>query len=197
MLTMKTFQKNAVLFATILFLASCGGGEKNDTADGKGDKEEKDTASAASSKKKTNEGKEEISAAKFANLVRKRIVERAKKNDGYLEFEEPQSGDSVKVELQKVVEKSVRKSAKNVRLVCGKFKGVDNDKDYDIDFFMEGKEPSSLEPARDPLFHKVDGEPRHTYVKNEEGFVQPQQVDEEGTDEEGKEMEKEGMDKSS
>lgn len=170
-------------FSMSFFLFSCGGGSDKKKDEGNGDKKNEEKKEKSKASKKEENEKEELTAAKFANLVRKRIVEQAKKNGGYLEFEDPRKGDSVKVELQEVVEKSVRKSAKNVRLVCGKFKGVDNGKDYDIDFFMEGNEPSSLKPAREPLFHKIDGDPEHTYVKNEEGFLEPKKAEEENIDE--------------
>lgn len=172
---------NTSFFFTLLlsfFLISCSGGSDQGQKDKEQEKDKdkkKEKKESASSKK---EEKEELTAAKFANAVRQRIVEKAKENGGYLEFDDPRTGKMVKVELQKVVEKSVRKSAKDVRLVCGKFKGVDNSKNYDIDFFLEGNEPSSLKPAREPLFHKIDGEAEHTYVKNDQGFVEPKKVEE-------------------
>ncbi|MFB6257104.1 MAG: hypothetical protein ABEH38_00295 [Flavobacteriales bacterium] len=166
----------APLFLIAFLLVACGGSKKEDTA--KEDPVKTSSQDTVSSTKK--EKADPITAAEFANAVRKRIVERAKKNGGFLKFPDPRGKDSIKVELQKVVEKSVRKAGKEVRLVCGKFKGVENGKDYDIDFFMEGDKPSNLKRSRKPLFHKVEGEPEHTYIKNEDGTVQPKKVKEKG-----------------
>ncbi len=120
-----------------------------------------------------------MTAAKFANAVRKKILEKAKKEGGHLKFPDPRNrDDSLEVKLKKVVEASVSKAGKNVRYVCAKFKGVENGKDYDIDFFLEGNKPSSLKPARKPLVHKVDGKARYKYVEKEDGFKEPKRIEE-------------------
>ncbi len=154
------------------FLVSCGGSKKEDGKDQE-KQEKKDTT--ASNKDTSEDG---ITAAKFANAVRKRILEKARKNDSVLVMADPRSGkDSLRVKLHKVVEQSVSKFSENVRYVCAKFRGADDGKHYDIDFYLKGNEPSSLKPQREPLVHKVDGKTRYKYVEKE-GFKRPERVQE-------------------
>ncbi|MFB6257987.1 MAG: hypothetical protein ABEH38_04775 [Flavobacteriales bacterium] len=177
MLTRSVLQKPSTLLIVILFLSSCGGSKNGSSGGGGNDKNAEDTVSTSSKKNTTSPG---ITAAKFANAVRKRILEKARENDGILHLPDPRDEkDTLKVKLKRVVEASVGKSAADVRYVCAKFKGVENGKDYNIDFFMEGNEPSSLEPARDPILHKVNGEPRYKYVKKGD-WKKPKKV-EDGT----------------
>lgn len=188
---MKGLQKNVLLFTALLLFASCGGSNKDNSKD-EGGESNKDTASSASSKKDMREDDLEVTAAKFANAVRKRILERARKNGDTLHLPDPRNEkDTLIVELDNVVEASVRKKSENVRYVCAKFKGIMNGKDYDIDFFMKGNEPSSLKPARDALVHKVDGKAHHKYVEKN-GVKHAKKVTEEkkGGSKKQKEMKK-------
>lgn len=196
MLSMRTLLKSSVLFATVLFFASCGGSE-SDKSDGEnGDQSQSDTASSA---KKKGEGQATMSTAKFANAVRKRILEKAKKEGGHLKLPDPRKkDDSLEVKLKNVVESTVVLQEKDVRYVCAKFKGVKDGKDYDIDFFMEGNEPSSLKAAREPIVHKVDGKARYKY-EEEDGVMRPKKIVEnkkKKQEEENKDQKKKNMKKA-
>lgn len=183
---MNRWSRSPFLVLIALLLFSCGGGQKENTHDkGKAErKEQKDTNAS-----KADASGPEITAAKFANAVRQRILEKARENDSVLVLPDPRNEDSLSVKLVKVVEKSVSKFSEDVRYVCGKFKGTKDGMRYDIDFYLEGNEPSSLEPHREPLLHKVDGEARYKYVEKE-GFKRPERVkqdkgvEKEGSDEE-------------
>lgn len=48
--------------------------------------------------------------------------------------------------------------------VCANFKGKDGNL-YDIDIFMQGMKKSNLKEAKVPIVHKVNGEPRFTWDK--------------------------------
>ncbi len=115
------------------------------------------------SDEKEKEGKEKaLTIEEFADAAKAYIQERTEKNGGHFPVEDKKQGRTLKLDLKKVHRKRLSHLGNNVYFVCADFKGKDG-KLYDIDIFMQGSSKDDLKVTRDPMVHKVEGEPRFTW----------------------------------
>jgi hypothetical protein len=111
----------------------------------------------------------------FADAAKAHIQKKAKKHDGHFMVEDQKTGEKLKLELEKVHRKRLSHLGDNRYFVCANFTSQDGTL-YDVDIFMEGTKKSNLEEAGKPKVHKVEGEPRFTYHK-EDGVWKRKSVD--------------------
>ena len=83
--------------------------------------------------------------------------------DGYFLYKDNSTGKILKLKLDKIHRERLSPIGNNTYFVCADFISEDGTK-YDLDFFMKGKSPDSLE-VYDMTVHKVNGKPLYVWVK--------------------------------
>ncbi len=107
-----------------------------------------------------------LTIEEFADAAKKYIKQKSKENGGYFMVKDEKQDKTLKLKLEKVHRKRLSHLGNNVYFVCADFKGQDG-KTYDIDIFMKGTSKENLEVTRDPMVHKVNGEERFTWHKED------------------------------
>lgn len=115
-----------------------------------------------------------LTIEKFADAAKAHIKGEQKENDGYFMVEDEKQGKTLKLQLEKVHRKRLSHLGDDKYFVCADFKAKDG-KTYDVDIFMKGTKKSNLEEVSAPKVHKVNGDPRFTY-KKEDGVWQQKPV---------------------
>ncbi len=187
--TNQTFQKLLTVWVAAVFtigIAACGSGSKSgdNSGENKQEKEMKKSDSKQSDKsgEKGDQGKTEKSSndkpmtiQEFANAAKAHIMKKAKKSGGHFMVKDQKTGKKLKLNLEKVHRKRLSHLGNNRYFVCANFTSQDGTL-YDVDIFMEGTKKSNLEEAGKPKVHKVEGEPRFNYYK-EDGVWKRRSVD--------------------
>lgn len=166
----------SMLFAMTLFIASCGGGENGSDENGKDDKEKEgeehpEGDEHPEGEEHPDEDEDEsasLTIEQFADAARDYIEEKADENDGKFVVEDKKKEKELELELEKVHRKRLSHLGDDEYFVCADFKAEDGTV-YDVDIFMEGTGEDDLEPTKDPMVHKVDGNARFSYVETEDG----------------------------
>ncbi len=182
------------LFVAIGF-TSCGGDQSGDSSDGEEMSEEEkdgddhsegddhDHSGEGGSEHPDDEGNEHpddegsehpdessksssLTIEQFADAAKAHIEKEQNENNGFFRVEDEEQGKTLKLQLEKVHRKRLSNLGGDKYFVCADFKAQDG-KTYDVDIFMKGTKKSNLEEVRDPKVHKVAGEPRFTYKKED------------------------------
>jgi len=122
-----------------------------------------------------------LTEAELADAIEAHVAEVAEENDGVYPLVDPESGETLNLELVKVHEERLARTAPDTYFACVDFAGPDGTT-YDVDFFMTGASAEELE-FQEFSIHKVDGAERYTWHE-EEGVWKQKPVGEEGGDHE-------------
>ena len=133
-----------------------GGSEHPDDGGSGGGSEHPDESSKSQS----------MTIEQFADAAKAHIQKKAKKHGGHFMVKDQKTGEKLKLHLEKVHRKRLSHLGDNRYFVCANFTSQDGTL-YDVDIFMEGTKKSNLEEAGKPKVHKVEGEPRFTYHKED------------------------------
>lgn len=130
-----------------------------------------------------------LTADQLADAIAAYVEERSG-DDGYMTVEDPETGEELKLKLDKVHRERLSRVAPDTYFACADFMSADGVV-YDLDVFMKGSDPAALE-FHDLSVHKVAGEPRYTWYE-EDGVWKKKMAGEEGDEHpEGEEEHPEG-----
>ena len=118
-----------------------------------------------------------LTEAQLADAIEAYVAEVAEEHGGTYPIEDPETGRTLDLELVKVHEERLARTAPHTYFACVDFAAEDGTT-YDVDFFMKGKTADSLE-FEDFSIHKVNGEPRYTWYE-EDGVWKKKPVEEGG-----------------
>lgn len=104
-------------------------------------------------------------ADQLADAIRAWVEEEAAAHDGHFLFEHPDTGEQLQLTLDEVHRDRLSQVGEQTYFACADFTGADGTA-YDLDIFMEGPDPESLEMT-DVTLHKVDGEARYTWYEED------------------------------
>lgn len=112
-------------------------------------------------------GGTELTKERLADAIEAHVAHEAKSTGGDYVLKDPQTGETLRLELDKVHEERLAEVAEDTYFACVDFVAQDGTL-YDVDFFMEGTSTEDLE-YQEFSIHKVDGVERYTWY--EEGGV--------------------------
>lgn len=106
-----------------------------------------------------------LTKEQLADAIEAHVEEIAAENGGAYPIEDPVTGDTLRLSLQKVHEERLAQTAPGTYFACVDF-GASDGTTYDVDFFMKGDGTGDLE-YEDFSIHKVNGEPRYTWYEED------------------------------
>ncbi len=104
-----------------------------------------------------------LTKAELAAAIKNWTEKEAARNNGWLKVEDPVSGKTLQLKLEKVHDDRLSQVKPNVYFACADFVEKDGTK-YDIDVFMQGESKDELKEA-DVSVHKVNGKERYTWFE--------------------------------
>lgn len=108
-----------------------------------------------------------LTEAQLADAIEAHVEDVAADHGGTYPIEDPETGETLQLTLEKVHEERLAQTAPGTYFACVDF-GAPDGTTYDVDFFMTGDSADDLE-FQEFSIHKVNGEPRYTW--HEEGGV--------------------------
>lgn len=105
-----------------------------------------------------------LSPDAIAEEIEQYVQNKSEQNDGYFPFYDEETKTDLKLTLDKVHKDRLSKVADSLYFACSDFKSIDK-KTYDLDFFL--KEDSSGLEVTEMTIHKVNGEPRYSWVEED------------------------------
>lgn len=102
-----------------------------------------------------------LTEAELADAIEAHVAAIAEANDGVYPLEDPETGETLNLELVKVHEERLARTAPDTYFACVDFAGPDGTT-YDVDFFMTGETADAL-AFEEFSIHKVDGVERYTW----------------------------------
>lgn len=120
----------------------------------------------------------ELTKEGLADAIEAHVADEAEATGGLYVLQDPETGETLQLELDKVHEERLAEVAEDTYFACVDFVGQDGTL-YDVDFFMKGESAGDLE-YEDFSIHKVDGEARYTWYE-EGGVWKKRPVDEAGS----------------
>jgi cell division septation protein DedD len=118
-----------------------------------------------------------LDEAQLADAIEAHVAAVAEEHGGTYPIEDPETGETLSLELVKVHEERLARTAPHTYFACVDFAAADGTT-YDVDFFMHGETAEGLE-FEDFSIHKVNGEPRYTWHEGD-GVWKKKPVGEEG-----------------
>ncbi len=118
---------------------------------------------------KDQSAKKQLTIEEFADAAEQYIKRKSQANEGYFPVKDKMQGKTLKLKLQKIHRKRLAHLGNDEYFVCANFEGQDG-KTYDIDIFMKGTNKNNLEATRKPTVHKINGDARFSYYKNDKGI---------------------------
>lgn len=112
-------------------------------------------------------GQPDLTKEQLADAIEAHIAREAEGNGGKYVLNDPETGETLRLELDKVHEERLSKVAEETYFACVDFV-ADDGTTYDVDFFMKGESAGDLK-YEDFSIHKVNGVERYTWY--EEGGV--------------------------
>ena len=129
------------------------------------------TLSPACSRGMTGDGKDDATITseqqldEVAQFIRNHVENEEPK--GMVTIENPDTGETLELKLDKVHRKRLAKIEADTYFVCADFK-ADDGTVYDLDFFVRRKNGDAFKLIKDKTsLHKVAGEPRYTWYYDE------------------------------
>jgi len=118
-----------------------------------------------------------LTEAQLADAIEAYVTKVAEDHGGSYPIEDAETGRTLELELVKVHEERLSRTAPHTYFACVDMAAADGTT-YDVDFFMKGETADGLE-FEDFSIHKVNGEPRYTWYE-EDGVWKKKPVGEEG-----------------
>lgn len=112
--------------------------------------------------KKTSKPEAEVTVPDMSKAIKGYVNKDTQLKGGYFLVYDPVNKKTLELTLDKVHEERLSKVSDGLYFACSDFKCTDG-KTYDLDFFMKG-DKSKLEVS-EVTVHKVDGNPRYTWVQ--------------------------------
>ena len=107
-----------------------------------------------------------LTEAELADAIEAHVAAVAEEHGGTYPIEDPETDQTLSLELVRVHEERLARTAPNTYFACVDFAAADGTV-YDVDFFMTGTSAEDLE-FEDFSIHKVNGEPRYTWYEEDE-----------------------------
>ena len=108
---------------------------------------------------------EPLTIDELADAITEWVATESIAGGGYLVIEHPDTGESLELTLDQVHRERLSRVGNQTYFACADFVGRDGTL-YDLDVFMEGSTPETLETTEVTL-HKVDGEARYTWYEED------------------------------
>ena len=108
---------------------------------------------------------EPLTIDQLADAITEWVATESIAGGGYLAIEHPDTGESLELTLDQVHRERLSRVGDETYFACADFVGRDGTV-YDLDVFMEGSTPETLETTEVTL-HKVDGEARYTWYEED------------------------------
>ena len=108
---------------------------------------------------------EPLTIDELADAITEWVATESIAGGGYLVIEHPDTGESLELTLDLVHRERLSRVGDQTYFACADFVGRDGTV-YDLDVFMEGSTPETLETTEVTL-HKVDGEARYTWYEED------------------------------
>jgi hypothetical protein len=108
---------------------------------------------------------EPLTIDELADAITEWVATESIAGGGYLVIDHPDTGESLELTLDKVHRERLSRVGEQTYFACADFVGRDGTL-YDLDVFMEGSTPETLETTEVTL-HKVDGEARYTWYEED------------------------------
>jgi len=108
---------------------------------------------------------EPLTIDELADAITEWVATESIAGGGYLVIEHPDTGESLELTLDQVHRERLSRVGEQTYFACADFVGRDGTL-YDLDVFMEGSTPETLETTEVTL-HKVDGEARYTWYEED------------------------------
>jgi hypothetical protein len=111
-----------------------------------------------------------LTEAELADAIEAHVTAVAEENDGVYPLQDPETGETLNLELVKVHEERLARTAPDTYFACVDFAGPDGTT-YDVDFFMTGAAAEEL-AFEEFSIHKVDGVERYTWHEEDGVWTQ-------------------------
>lgn len=146
-----------LIAAISITMISCSGNSANKETNADGQKK---------AKSEEQSEQDDLTIEEFADAAKEYIQKKTEQQGGHFKVEDEKQGKTLKLTLKKVHRKRLSHLGDNKYFVCADFKGEDGNL-YDIDIFMKGTSKDNLEPTKEPMVHKVNGDARFTWYEKD------------------------------
>lgn len=110
-------------------------------------------------------GQAELTKEQLGDAIEAHIARETEDTDGVYMLDDPETGETLHLELEKVHEERLSRVGEDTYFACVDFVAQDGTT-YDVDFFMEGTHADDLE-YQEFSIHKVNGVERYTWYEED------------------------------